>query len=72
MDKFERCSWRPGPDGVPLLDGCPNRFVGRIVERVDFGDHTGMVLEPFFAEVEEHEGQLKFHRAKRIDPGHEA
>ena len=72
VDKFERCSWKPGPDGVPLLDGCPNRFVGRIVERVDFGDHTGMVLEPFFAEVEEHEGQLKFHRAKRIEPGHEA
>jgi flavin reductase (DIM6/NTAB) family NADH-FMN oxidoreductase RutF len=72
VDKFERCSWQPGPEGVPLLDGCPNRFVGRIVERIDFGDHTGMVLEPFFAEVEEQEGQLKFHRAKRIEPGHEA
>ena len=72
LDKFERCSWRPGPDNVPLLDDCPNRFVGRILERVDFGDHTGLVLEPFFAEVEENEGQLKFHRAKRIDPGHEA
>ena len=72
LDKFERCSWRPGPEGVPLLDDCPNRFVGRIVERVDFGDHTGMVLEPFFAEFEEPDGQLSFHRAKRIDPGHEA
>jgi flavin reductase (DIM6/NTAB) family NADH-FMN oxidoreductase RutF len=72
VNKFERCSWRPGPDGVPLLDGCPSRFVGRIVERVDFGDHTGMVLEPFFAEVEDHEGPLRFHRAKRIEPGHEA
>jgi flavin reductase (DIM6/NTAB) family NADH-FMN oxidoreductase RutF len=72
VDKFERCAWQPGPEGVPLLDGCPNRFVGRIVERVDFGDHTGVVLEPFFAEVEEHQGQLKFHRAKRIEPGHEA
>jgi flavin reductase (DIM6/NTAB) family NADH-FMN oxidoreductase RutF len=72
LDKFERCSWRPGPEGVPLLDECPNRFVGRILERVDFGDHTGMVLDPFFAEFEEPEGQLSFHRAKRIDPGHEA
>jgi flavin reductase (DIM6/NTAB) family NADH-FMN oxidoreductase RutF len=72
VNKFERCSWRPGPEGVPLLDGCPSRFVGRIVERLDFGDHTGMVLEPFFAEVEKHEGQLRFHRAKRIEPGHEA
>jgi flavin reductase (DIM6/NTAB) family NADH-FMN oxidoreductase RutF len=73
VDKFERCPWRPGPEGVPLLDDCPNRFVGRILERVDFGDHTGMVLEPIFAEVEEtHDGQLSFHRAKRIHPGHEA
>ena len=72
VNKFERCSWRPGPEGVPLLDDCPNRFVGRIIERLDFGDHTGMLLEPFFAEVEQHDGQLKFHRAKRIEPGHEA
>jgi flavin reductase (DIM6/NTAB) family NADH-FMN oxidoreductase RutF len=69
--KFERCAWHEGPGGVPLLDECPNRFVGRILERVDFGDHTGMVLEPLFAEFEEPEGQLGFHRAKRIDPGHE-
>ena len=72
VDKFERCEWHPGPDGVPLLDDCPNRFVGRIVERVDFGDHVGMVLEPFMAEEGAGGGQLGFHRAKRIDPGHEA
>jgi flavin reductase (DIM6/NTAB) family NADH-FMN oxidoreductase RutF len=72
LDKFERCDWRRGPDGVPLLDGCPNRFVGRILERVAFGDHVGLVLEPFFAEEDEGSGQLGFHRAKRIEPGHEA
>jgi flavin reductase (DIM6/NTAB) family NADH-FMN oxidoreductase RutF len=72
VDKFERCAWRPGPNDVPLLDDCPNRFVGRILERVDFGDHTGMVLEPFYADEDEASGQLGFHRAKRIDPGHEA
>lgn len=72
IDKFERCGWHEGPGGVPLLDGCPNRFVGRIVERIDFGDHGGMVLEPFFAEADEESAQLGFHRAKRIEPGHEA
>jgi flavin reductase (DIM6/NTAB) family NADH-FMN oxidoreductase RutF len=72
LDKFARCDWRPGPDGVPLLDGCPNRFVGRILERMDFGDHVGLVLEPFFAEEDEASGQLGFHRARRIEPGHEA
>ena len=72
VDKFARCEWREGPGGVPLLDGCPNRFVGRILERIDFGDHVGMVLEPFFAEANEESAQLGFHRAKRIEPGHEA
>ena len=72
VDKFARTEWREGPGGVPLLDGCPNRFVGRIVERIDFGDHVGMVLEPFFAEADEESAQLGFHRAKRIEPGHEA
>ena len=72
VDKFERCDWHLGPDGVPLLDGCPNRFVGRILERIDFGDHVGMVLEPIFAEADEESAQLGFHRAKRIEPGHEA
>jgi flavin reductase (DIM6/NTAB) family NADH-FMN oxidoreductase RutF len=72
VDKFERCEWRPGPGGVPLLDGCPNRFVGAIVDRVAFGDHVGLVLEPVFAEADEESAQLGFHRAKRIEPGHEA
>jgi flavin reductase (DIM6/NTAB) family NADH-FMN oxidoreductase RutF len=72
VDKFERCAWHQGPDGVPLLDDCPNRFAGRILERVDFGDHVGHVLEPFFAEAEGQSRPLRFHRAKRIVPGHEA
>jgi flavin reductase (DIM6/NTAB) family NADH-FMN oxidoreductase RutF len=72
LDKFTHCDWRAGPGGVPLLEDCPNRFVGRIIGRVDFGDHLGIVLEPFFPEEDEDSGQLGFHRAKRIDPGHEA
>ncbi|MET0614660.1 MAG: flavin reductase family protein [Thermoleophilaceae bacterium] len=72
LDKFARADWHEGPGGVPLLDGCPNRFAGRIVDRIDFGDHVGMVLEPFFAEADEEAAQLGFHRAKRIEPGHEA
>jgi len=72
VDKFERVPWQPGPGGVPLLDGCPNRFVGRILERIAFGDHTGVVLEPFLAEVSEDIELLDFHRAKRIEPGHPA
>ncbi|XRQ16232.1 flavin reductase family protein, partial [Actinomadura welshii] len=42
-DKFARCSWRPGPEGVPLLTGAPRHLVGRILERVPLGDHIGFL-----------------------------
>ena len=71
-DKFERCAWRAGPGGVPLLDDCPNRFVARIAERLDCGDHTALLLEPLTAEEDERGDGFSFHRARRIEPGHEA
>src|SRR5215210_6097971 len=46
VDKFERCGWRPGAGGTPLLDGCPNRFVGRVRARMDAGDHDLFLLDP--------------------------
>ena len=72
VDKFERCQWRPGPDGVPLLDACENRFVGTVVARLDAGDHVGFVLEPLVAEHSGEDRPFTFHRAKRIQAGHPA
>ncbi len=45
IDKFARCAWTPGPGGVPLLDACPRRFVGRVREKFVLGDHTGFLLD---------------------------
>ena len=70
VDKFARCGWREGPAGVPIVDGLPNWFVGRIVGRVDGGDHDAMILEPIAGERQAEEQELTFHRAKRIEPGH--
>jgi flavin reductase (DIM6/NTAB) family NADH-FMN oxidoreductase RutF len=70
--KFERCSWHEGPGGVPLLDACPNRFVGRVVWRADAGDHDLFLVEPIAAEAAPGVEQFSFHRARRIDAGHEA
>jgi flavin reductase (DIM6/NTAB) family NADH-FMN oxidoreductase RutF len=70
IDKFERCDWHEGPGGVPIVDDLPNRFVGRIVERVDAGDHDAFILAPVAADRPEPEQELTFHRAKRIEPGH--
>jgi flavin reductase (DIM6/NTAB) family NADH-FMN oxidoreductase RutF len=71
VDKFALCDWHEGPHGVPLVDGCVNRFVGRILERLDLGDHIGHLLEPELAEHGATGTEFTFHRAKRIEPGHE-
>jgi flavin reductase (DIM6/NTAB) family NADH-FMN oxidoreductase RutF len=71
VDKFERCAWHEGPQGMPLLDECGNWFVGRVLGRVDAGDHDAFLLEPVAAGAEP-QADFTFHRAKRIDPGHEA
>ena len=72
VDKFGRCAWHEGPGGVPLLDDCPNRFVGRVLSRVDAGDHDAFLLEPVAAQHGAGEDEFTFHRAKRIEPGHAA
>jgi flavin reductase (DIM6/NTAB) family NADH-FMN oxidoreductase RutF len=74
VDKFADCRWTPGPGDVPLLDACPVRFVGRILDRRDLGDHTGYLLEPVLAEGRAPaSGQyLRFQDVKDLDPGHPA
>ena len=72
VDKFARAAWHEGPHGVPILDDCPNWFVGRVIWRRDGGDHDAFLLEPVAAERESGEDEFTFHRAKRIDAGHEA
>ena len=71
VDKLARTEWSEGPEGVPLLDRCRNRFVGRVRTRADAGDHTMFLLEPVLAEHDREVRPFPFHRAKRIDPGHE-
>jgi flavin reductase (DIM6/NTAB) family NADH-FMN oxidoreductase RutF len=44
--KLSGCDWTPGPGGAPVIDGC-DWFAGRVLERIDAGDHVGHVLEAF-------------------------
>jgi flavin reductase (DIM6/NTAB) family NADH-FMN oxidoreductase RutF len=71
-DKFADCAWEDGPAGVPILDECRNWFAGRVLERLDLGDHCGFVLEPLEVSFEIPQADFTFHRARRIEPGHEA
>jgi flavin reductase (DIM6/NTAB) family NADH-FMN oxidoreductase RutF len=72
LDKFERCAWTAGPEGTPVLEDCRNWFAGRILERLPAGDHHVFLLDPFDGASDAGEEQFAFHRAKRMDPGHEA
>lgn len=73
VDKFARCAWTAGPDGVPLLDRIPNRFVGRVVDRHDDGcDHQLFVIEFDEAQHAHPLRQLGFQAVRGLDPGHPA
>src|SRR5919106_3236677 len=69
VDKFALCEWDPGPLGAPLLARCRNRFVGRVLERLDAGDHVAFLLEPVAAERSHPVEPFPFPRARRNDPG---
>jgi flavin reductase (DIM6/NTAB) family NADH-FMN oxidoreductase RutF len=67
VDKFDRCAWCDGANGVPLLLDCPQWFVGRIVQRYDTGDHDGILLEPTHVADTASLGQLDFHAVRDFE-----
>jgi flavin reductase (DIM6/NTAB) family NADH-FMN oxidoreductase RutF len=71
VDKFSRCEWHEGPGGVPILTGCDNWFVGEVLARHDFGDHVGFLLAPIATNPGTPLDEFTFHRARRMEPGHE-
>ncbi len=52
-----------------MLAGVPGWFVGRIRDRLDLGDHVGLLLEPVAVDGTL-EGTLTFARAKDLDAAH--
>ena len=70
VDKFELCSWSHGPGGIPVLDGVPGWFAGRVLQRLDAGDHVALLLDPAHAEDRGGAVDLGFKLVKPIDPGH--
>ncbi|HUR76709.1 MAG TPA: flavin reductase family protein [Acidimicrobiales bacterium] len=71
VDKFAACEWHDGPHDMPILDRIDAWFVGRIVERVELGDHLGHVLEPVAAKAAAREN-LQYGEARDIQAGHPA
>ena len=73
MDKFADVRWTAGPDGVPLLDDCPNRLV---LERValldDGGDHVCVTSEVVSAECPGRFTPLRLSAVSDLDPGNDS
>jgi flavin reductase (DIM6/NTAB) family NADH-FMN oxidoreductase RutF len=71
VDKFARCEWTAGPGGAPILDGLASWFAGRVLRRIEFGDHVGFLLEPTEVRVADSAEPFTFRRGRWIAPGHE-
>ncbi|CAL9603656.1 FMN reductase (NADH) RutF [Streptomyces sp. enrichment culture] len=46
VDKFAHVRWREGHGGATVLEDAQAWFVGRVLRRVEGGDHVGFVLDP--------------------------
>jgi flavin reductase (DIM6/NTAB) family NADH-FMN oxidoreductase RutF len=75
IDKFARCRWEPGLAGMPVLLDAVGWFAGRVLERIDLGDHVGHLLAPL-ADTGRPPARevavLTFHAARTVSPGHPA
>jgi flavin reductase (DIM6/NTAB) family NADH-FMN oxidoreductase RutF len=69
-DKFARVPWRSGVTGVPVLARCAAWLEGRVIERVDLGDHVGHVLDPVAGGGGGAAGQLWYSAARHLHAGH--
>ncbi|MGW6375201.1 flavin reductase family protein [Rhodococcus sp. NPDC055112] len=73
IDKFAHCAWHPGESGLPVLDAAPAWFVGRILDRIPFGDHVGFVLQPTAGEVRtDPPAMITFADVQQFEAGHDA
>lgn len=70
-DKFASCRFHDGPDGVPILDDSIAVLVGRVLQRIVLGDHTGYLLEPLDTTVTGADAPpYTFSQTRTLHPGH--
>lgn len=71
-DKFAHVAWHDGPGGVPVLDDCARHMVGRVLRRMPFGDHLGLLLGPVETRVTDAPVAYTLNDAEGMEPGHSA
>jgi flavin reductase (DIM6/NTAB) family NADH-FMN oxidoreductase RutF len=72
VDKFADVEWHPGPNGSPVIAGL-TWFEGRVLDRVDGGDHLGLLLAPEHSGVVSRDVPvLRLRDVGDVEPGHPA
>ncbi len=72
VDKFAGLDVTSGPGGVPVLAGL-DHVVGRVLDRVDCGDHVAVLLAPEGGDASHaDEPQLGLRDVTDVEPGHPA
>lgn len=72
-DKFSRCNWHVGTQSMPILDDAAAWFVGKVLTRIDVGDHVAHLLEPIAGDAPDWLGRLiTLADVADLDPGHDA
>jgi hypothetical protein len=55
-----------------MLDACPRRLVGRVLDTFPFGDHVGFLLEPLSEHAGPREQALTYQQVRDVVAGHPA
>jgi flavin reductase (DIM6/NTAB) family NADH-FMN oxidoreductase RutF len=71
-DKFARCKWQDGPNDVPVVLGVRGWVAGRVLERLDAGDHVAHLLAPIDAGFASDGPPLTIKQVTDLDAGHPA
>lgn len=72
-DRFAHCSWRAGPNEMPILDEAIAWFVGKTAYWIDIADHVAYIVEPVAGWVPDaYEDVLYLSDLDDPEPGHEA
>jgi flavin reductase (DIM6/NTAB) family NADH-FMN oxidoreductase RutF len=70
VDKFARVQWRRGVRGAPILGECAAWIEGRVIDRMDGGDHEAFLIAVVDGGSGAHAGRLTKKDASDFTPGH--
>jgi flavin reductase (DIM6/NTAB) family NADH-FMN oxidoreductase RutF len=70
VDKFERVQWIGGLTGVPILSECAAWVEGRVIDRMNGGDHEAFLIDVVAGGAGTHPGGFMFSDATDFEPGH--